>query len=112
MSQASHWVGVSRCSLSRLPRSPAGIVLANGLVAVTIDADGLFSSLRDLGAGRELIPAGERGNLLRLHRDTPTQWDAWDIDQHYKHTATDLIAANAAAAAAAVEPGRAASTWP
>jgi alpha-mannosidase len=85
-------------------RTPAGIVLANGLVAVTIDADGLFSSLRDLGAGRELIPAGERGNLLRLHRDTPTQWDAWDIDQHYKHTATDLIAANAAAAA--VEPVR------
>ncbi len=76
-------------------RTPAGIVLANGLVAVTIDADGLFSSLRDLGAGRELIPSGERGNLLRLHRDTPTQWDAWDIDQHYKRTATDLTHADA-----------------
>ncbi|MBG6058586.1 alpha-mannosidase [Cryobacterium sp. MP_M5] len=76
-------------------RTADGIVLANGLVAVTIDADGLFSSLRDLGAGRELIPAGERGNLLQLHRDTPTQWDAWDIDQHYKRTATRLTAADA-----------------
>ncbi|TFD72940.1 glycoside hydrolase family 38 C-terminal domain-containing protein, partial [Cryobacterium fucosi] len=76
-------------------RTAAGIVLANGLVAVTIDADGLFPSLRDLAAGRELIPAGQRGNLLRLHRDTPTQWDAWDIDRHYKRTATGLTAADA-----------------
>ncbi len=76
-------------------RTADGIVLANGLVAVTIDADGLFSSLRDLVGGRELIPAGQRGNLLQLHRDTPTQWDAWDIDQHYKRTATSLTAADA-----------------
>ncbi len=85
----------ARPSPVTVEHTPAGIVLANGLVAVTIDPDGLFSSLRDLGAGRELLPAGERGNLLRLHRDTPTQWDAWDIDQHYRRTGTDLTGADA-----------------
>ncbi|MBC7549801.1 MAG: alpha-mannosidase, partial [Cellulomonas sp.] len=88
-------VATERSAPVTVERTAAGIVLANGLVAVTIDADGLFSSLRDLVAGRELIPAGERGNLLQLHRDTPTQWDAWDIDQHYKRTATRLTAADA-----------------
>ncbi|MBC7441381.1 MAG: alpha-mannosidase, partial [Ramlibacter sp.] len=74
-------------------RSPAGPVLGNGLVAVTVDADGLFSSVRDLAADRELVPRGARGNLLQLHRDTPTQWDAWDIDEHYKRNTVDLTAA-------------------
>jgi alpha-mannosidase len=71
----------------------AGIVLDNGLVAVTVDADGLFCSIRDVIAHRELVPVGSRGNLLQLHRDTPTQWDAWDIDEHYKRNTVDLTAA-------------------
>jgi alpha-mannosidase len=70
-------------------RTPAGIVLRNEWVAVTIDEDGLFSSIRDLAADRELVPAGARGNLLQLHRDTPAKWDAWDIDRSYAHTVTD-----------------------
>ncbi|TFD52951.1 alpha-mannosidase [Cryobacterium frigoriphilum] len=73
--------------------TPAGLVLRNAHVAVTIDADGLFSSVRDLATDRELIPTGARGNLLQLYRDTPNQWDAWDIDAHYRHTVTDLAAA-------------------
>ena len=76
-----------------LTRTAAGLVLDNGLVAVTIDADGLFSSVWDVVAQRELVPAGSRGNLLQLHRDTPTQWDAWDIDEHYKRNTVDLTAA-------------------
>jgi alpha-mannosidase len=75
-------------------RTPAGIVLRNTHVAVTIDADGLFSSVRDLVADRELIPVGSRGNLLQLHRDTPTQWDAWDLDANYTRTVTDLARAD------------------
>ena len=73
--------------------TPTGMVLRNAHVAVTIDSDGLFSSVRDLAADRELIPTGARGNLLQLYRDTPNQWDAWDIDSHYRHTVTDLTAA-------------------
>jgi len=79
---------------AQITRTAAGIVLHNGLVAVTIDADGLFSSVRDLVADRELIPAGRRGNLLQLHRDTPTQWDAWDIDENYRRTVDELTAAD------------------
>ena len=84
---AAPTVGVS------VTRTAAGLVLANALVAVTIDADGLFSSLWDAVAERELVPAGSRGNLLQLHRDTPTQWDAWDIDEHYKRNTVHLRAA-------------------
>ncbi|MEC5151048.1 glycoside hydrolase family 38 C-terminal domain-containing protein [Cryobacterium sp. GrIS_2_6] len=75
-------------------RTASGLlVLANALVSVSIDADGLITSLRDLRADRELIPSGTRGNRLLLHRDTPTQWDAWDIDAHYKRTTVPLDAA-------------------
>lgn len=78
-----------------IERTPNGIVLLNSLVSVTVDSDGLFSSVRDLTAKRELIPSGARGNLLQLHRDTPTRWDAWDLDANYKHTVADLTRADA-----------------
>ena len=70
-------------------------VLDNGLVRVEIDADGLFTSVRDLGERRELLAPGERGNLLRLHTDLPNEWDAWDVDAHYKHRFTELTRAEA-----------------
>ncbi|MGC5165808.1 alpha-mannosidase [Luteimicrobium sp. DT211] len=71
--------------------APAGVVLANGLVAVHVDARGLVDSIRDLRADRELVPAGLAANLLQLHRDTPRQWDAWDIDREYLDERTDLV---------------------
>ncbi|HEY5822303.1 MAG TPA: glycoside hydrolase family 38 C-terminal domain-containing protein [Propionibacteriaceae bacterium] len=70
--------------------SGAGFVLENESLRVTVDAQGLIRSLYDRAADRELVPAGEAGNLLQLHRDTPVQWDAWDLDQHYRRTRTDL----------------------
>ena len=74
---------------------PAGIVLDNGVIRVVVDRDGLLSSVVDLRAGgREVLAPGARGALLQLHRDTPTQWDAWDIDDHYKRHTTDLVAAD------------------
>lgn len=56
----------------------------NGLLRVTVDADGEISSLIDLHAERELIPTGATGARLRLFHDTPTTWDAWDLDAHYR----------------------------
>jgi alpha-mannosidase len=85
--------GVGAASGALIERGPDGIVLRNALVAVTIDPDGLFPSVRDLTADRELVSAGRRGNLLQLHRDTPTQWDAWDIDEHYKRNSVELTEA-------------------
>jgi alpha-mannosidase len=72
-----------------------GIALDNGLVRVDLDADGLLRSVRDLVADRELIPPGERGNLLHLHPDHPARWDAWNIDRHYLRRRAELRAADA-----------------
>ncbi|MFF4954304.1 alpha-mannosidase [Streptomyces chattanoogensis] len=73
------------------------VVLDNGLLRVRIDADGLLASVRDLHAGREVLAPGARGNLLQLHPDHPTQYDAWDLDRHYRHRHTDLTEAESVA---------------
>jgi alpha-mannosidase len=67
--------------------------LDNGLVRVELDDDGLFASIRDLVADREVLAPGTRGNLLQLHPDLPNHWDAWDIDRHYRHRHVDLTEA-------------------
>jgi alpha-mannosidase len=81
---------------SGAPPAPVTVTdrtLDNGLVRLTFDTDGLFTSVYDLVAGRELLAPGARGNLLQLHQDRPSQWDAWDIERHYRHGRTDLAAA-------------------
>ncbi|MFE9886533.1 alpha-mannosidase [Streptomyces scopuliridis] len=71
-----------------------GFTLRNQQLEVVIDADGLLTSVRDLVAGREVLAPGGRGNLLQLHPDHPNQWDAWDIDRHYRRRHTDLTDAD------------------
>ena len=66
------------------------IVLDNGLLRVGVDQRGVVTSLRDLVADREIVPAGSAANLLQLHPDFPNAWDAWDIDEHYRNTVRDL----------------------
>lgn len=70
-----------------------GYRLENDAVRVFVDDSGLIRSIYDLAVGRELVPAGRSANLLQLHRDTPTQWDAWDLDEHYKRNSRDLVEA-------------------
>lgn len=67
-------------------------VLDNGLLRVTVGPDGTIGSIRDLVAERELVPAGAKANLLQLHPDFPITYEAWDIDEYYRHTVTDLTA--------------------
>ncbi|QQS01905.1 MAG: alpha-mannosidase [Austwickia sp.] len=78
----------------------SAIVLVNGSVRVTL-TDGLVTSLQDLRepagsanlaglAPRELVPAGHVANLLQVHPDVPNDWDAWDIERHYRNTVEDL----------------------
>lgn len=66
------------------------IVLENARVRAEIDGRGLIVSLVDVRTGRESVAPGRAVALPQLHRDTPAQWDAWDIDAHYRHSVTDL----------------------
>jgi len=66
-------------------------VLANGSTVVTFDEHGLFSSVRDLVADREVLVDGAVGNLLQLHPDLPNEYDAWDLDDFYRRQVTDLV---------------------
>ncbi|MFI1678284.1 alpha-mannosidase [Streptomyces sp. NPDC020607] len=68
------------------------ILLTNEHLSVTVDAAGLLASVKDLDAGREVLAAP--GNLLQLHPDHPTHYDAWDLDKHYRRRHTDLTAAD------------------
>ncbi|MFB6440539.1 alpha-mannosidase [Streptomyces sp. NPDC056411] len=90
------------------------VTLDNGLLRVRVDADGLLASVRDLHAGREVLAPGARGNLLQLHPDHPTRYDAWDLDRHYRHRHTDLTEAESiglTASGPAVATVRVARTW-
>ncbi|HVK36298.1 MAG TPA: glycoside hydrolase family 38 C-terminal domain-containing protein, partial [Microlunatus sp.] len=62
------------------------VVLDNGLIRAAIDRAGHVVSLIDHADGREAISPDEPGNRLRLHRDEPANWDAWDIDEYYRRT--------------------------
>jgi alpha-mannosidase len=65
-------------------------LLENDLLRVRFDARGLISSIYEKTCKREVLPAGQRGNLLQLFDDRPRQWDAWDIDQDFEESCRDL----------------------
>ncbi|WP_308420951.1 alpha-mannosidase [Flexivirga endophytica] len=74
----------------QVDRAGADIVLTSDRLKVTIDGHGLVTGMVDLSTGRDVIPAGERANLLQLHQDFPNKWDAWDLDEFYRNTVRDL----------------------
>jgi alpha-mannosidase len=59
--------------------------MENALLRVRWDGDGLLTSVYDKQAGREVLAAGERGNVLQLFRDHPSDYDAWEIDADDLH---------------------------
>lgn len=67
--------------------------MANGILRVAWDADGLLTSVLHLPSGREAIAPGARGNVLQVHDDRPIEYDAWDIDADAFDAAVDLITA-------------------
>ncbi|MER5304680.1 glycoside hydrolase family 38 C-terminal domain-containing protein [Streptomyces lasiicapitis] len=74
-------------------RADGGFVLDNGLLRVEIDARGLVVSAYDIVAGRETVAPGHAANLPQLHADFPNMWDAWDVDEFYRNSVTDLTEA-------------------
>ncbi|MGW7041813.1 alpha-mannosidase [Streptomyces avermitilis] len=77
------------CAL--VPRADGGYVMENGRLRVEVDAHGLVVSAFDLAADRETVAPGRPANLLQLHPDFPNMWDAWDVDEFYRNTVTDLV---------------------
>ncbi|SHJ82572.1 alpha-mannosidase [Tessaracoccus bendigoensis DSM 12906] len=86
-------------SASREPARPVevqrvggGFVLDNALVRVEIDAAGTVTSVWDHRARREALLPGARANLLTLHPDHPSCFDAWELQEQYRRQATVLDA--------------------
>jgi len=73
----------------RVDRDGDSLILDNGILRVTIAGDGVITSIVD--GERELVPPGGRANLLQLHPDFPVAWDAWDVEEFYRNTVTDLL---------------------
>ncbi|MFI6801149.1 alpha-mannosidase [Streptosporangium canum] len=84
-------------------RGEGGYVLDDGLLRVEVDGRGLVVSAYDLRAEREAVAPGQAANLLQIHPDFPNMWDAWDVDQFYRNTVTDLVDADEVAPGG--EPG-------
>ena len=58
-----------------------GTTLENAALRVKIDpSTGCITSLYDKKAGFESLAAGACGNELQAYKDTPTEYDAWNID--------------------------------
>ncbi|MFW6154946.1 MAG: glycoside hydrolase family 38 C-terminal domain-containing protein [Planctomycetota bacterium] len=62
--------------------------LANDRIRATFNALGELVSLVDLADGRETL-AG-RGNVMKLYKDVPSKFDAWDIDSMVYEAPVDL----------------------
>jgi len=62
--------------------------LENELIRVELDELGQVTSIYDKEAQREL--ATGPCNALRMYKDIPTSWDAWDLDSMYEETPVPL----------------------
>jgi len=62
------------------------------LFRARFDARGYLSSLYDKSLKKELVEKGKRGNLFQAFKDTPSQWDAWDIDPNFERQHIELLA--------------------
>ena len=58
---------------------------------IELDEDALFSSIFDKENDREVLKAGEKGNLLRMYEDKPIYYDNWDIDKQFLHQTEDSL---------------------
>jgi len=66
-------------------------VLEDASLRVVLDGRGVFVSVRDLVADREVLPEGMTGGVLQVLRDTPREWDAWDINEEDQRSGRELF---------------------
>lgn len=65
-------------------------LLSNRYFAIRLDAKGQFTSIYDKRAGREIIPAGMKANVLMSYEDKPHNYDAWDINHYYREKSWEI----------------------
>lgn len=58
---------------------------------IRFDSRGQISSFYDKTLRREILTEGARANQFLAFKDTPKQWEAWDIDQDYASHPIDLL---------------------
>jgi alpha-mannosidase len=64
-------------------------VLENELLRVAFGVQGDITSIYDKEARKEL--AVGPCNCLRMYKDIPTSWDAWDVDSVYEYAPAELL---------------------
>lgn len=57
--------------------------LENAFFKIELDAKGLFTSILDKRANREVLKQGEKGNALQAFEDKPRVEDNWNLDIFY-----------------------------
>lgn len=70
---------------TRLERDGDCWILSNTHLTAQINECGEIISLVDHVSGRDAIPPGGAANILELHADTPTAFDAWNLEEHHRH---------------------------
>ncbi len=63
-------------------------LLENALIRVTLNGRGEFTSIWDKETERDWAAGG--ANILRMYKDVPSKWDAWDVDSIYRLTPVAL----------------------
>ncbi|MFZ6991566.1 alpha-mannosidase [Curtobacterium sp. RRHDQ66] len=77
-------------------RSGDRFVFDTGAVVATIDAAGHVVSFVEHATGRDAIAPGTVAAEYTVFRDTPNQWEAWDIDRAYQRNGNALSATSVA----------------
>jgi len=70
------------------------LVLRSDRVELRISPEGEFVSLIETTSGRDMFTPRHPGNAFHLHHDIPTDWDAWDIDEHYRRATIEIPGAH------------------
>ena len=72
-------------------QTPRGFALVDDALRVVVDRRGVLLQVQDRASGRDLLPAGRAGGVLQLFRDTPREWDAWDINDEDQRSGRELL---------------------
>lgn len=67
-----------------------GRVLSTPFYEIAMNEQGQIESLIDKEAGRQVLAAGARGNVLQVFEDKPKMFEAWDIDAYYQEKMKEI----------------------